>query len=92
MSGRGVSKRVNRGVFGEAPLAHLERTGLLEGGRRERRLLGSHGEQPGPGARTLPGDPSPLQGAFGQGHQAVLAPLALADTDQPARRITVRDL
>jgi hypothetical protein len=92
MRGRGVPKRVHRGVVGEATLAHHARTGLLEGGRRERRLLVSRGEPPGPGARTRPVDPSPLQGPCGQGHQAVLAPLALSDTDQQALRIKVRDL
>jgi hypothetical protein len=92
MRGIGVPKRVNRGVFGEATLAHDKLQGLLEGGRRERRLLVPRREQPGPGARTLPGDPSPLQGPFGQRHQAVLAPFALSDTDQHALRIKVRDL
>jgi hypothetical protein len=92
MRGRGVPKRVHRGVFGEATLAHHELQGLLEGGRRERRLLVSSGEPPGPGARTRPVDPSQLQGPFGHGHQAVFAPLALSDTDQQALRINVRDL
>ena len=92
MRGRGVPKRRNRGVFGEATLAHHELQGLLEGGRRERRLLVSSGEQPGPGARTLPVDPSQLQGPFGHGHQAVFAPLARSDTDQHALRLNVRDL
>ena len=92
MSGIGVPKRVHRGVFGEATRAHHELEGLLEGGRRERRLLVSSGEQPGPGARALPVDPSQLQGPFGQGHQAVFAPFALSDTDQHALRVNVRDL
>ena len=92
MSGRGVPTRGHGGVGGEATLAHHERNGLLEGGRRERRLLVSRGEHPGPGARTLPVDPSPLQGPFGHGHQAVFAPCALSDTDQQALRIKVRDL
>jgi hypothetical protein len=78
---------VNRGVCGEAPLAHHERAGLLEGGRRQRRLLVPSGAQPGPGARPLPVDPSPLQGPFGQGHEAVFAPFALTDTDQHPLRV-----
>jgi hypothetical protein len=92
MRGIGVPQRVHRGVCGEATLAHHELESLLESGRRERRLLVSRGEQPGPGARPLPVPPSQLQGPFGQGPSAVLAPCALADTDQHALRINVRDL
>jgi hypothetical protein len=92
MGGIGVPERGHRGVFGEATLADHELQGLLEGGRRERRLLVPSGEQPGPRARTLPVCPHQLQGPFGQGPQAVFAPLALADTDQHALGVDVRDL
>jgi hypothetical protein len=54
MGGIGVPQRVNRGVFGEATLTHHALKGLLQGSRRERRLLVPSGEQPGPGARPLP--------------------------------------
>ncbi len=91
-SGLGVPQRVNRGVFGEAALAHHELKGLLQGGRRERRLPVPSGEQPGSGVCPLPGHPSQLQGPFGQGHQAIFAPVALSNTDQHALRINGRAL
>ena len=80
--GRGVPERVERGLVGEATLAPHAREGLREGGRRERRLLVSSGAPPGSGARALPGSPPPLQGPCGQGPQAVLTALALANPDQ----------
>ena len=83
---------MNRGVFGEATLAYHERKGLLEGGRRERRLLEPSGAQPGPRARALLVYPQQLQDPFGQGHHAVFAPFALSDTDQQALGGDVRDL
>jgi hypothetical protein len=92
MGGIGVSERVNRGVFGEATLADHALKGLLEGSRRERRLLVPSGEPPGPGARTRPVEPPQLQGPFGQGPQTVFAPCALADPHQHALGGDVRNL
>ncbi len=88
----GVPERVHRGVFGEATLAYHELRGRLEGGRRERRLRGPSGEPPGPGARALPGSPPPLQSPCGQGHQAVFAPVALADADPQAQPTRIHHL
>jgi hypothetical protein len=82
--GGGVPARGAGGVLSEAALAPHARAGLLEGGGRERRLLVSSGAHPGPGARDLPIGSPPLQGPFGPGHIAVLAPVALADPDQHA--------
>jgi hypothetical protein len=92
MGGIGVSQRVHRGVFGEAPLAHHARQGRLQSSGRERRLLVSSGAHPGPRARPRPVSPPPLQGPCGQGPQAVLAPVALSDTPQHALGVDVRDL
>jgi hypothetical protein len=92
MHGVGMPERVDRGVFGEAALAHHELKGLLEGSRRQGRLLMPSWEQPWPGAGALPVRSQPLQGPFGQGHQAVFAPFALADPDQHALGVNVRDL
>jgi hypothetical protein len=92
MRGIRVPKRVNRGVFGKAALTHHARQGLLQGGRRERRLPVPSGEQPGSGACPLPVHPSQLQCPFGQGHQTIFAPLTLSNTDQHALRINIRDL
>jgi hypothetical protein len=74
MSGRGVPKRVNRGVFGEATLAYHERKGLLEGGRRERRLLVPSGAQPGPRARAA-SIPATAPGSVRPGAPRGLCPL-----------------
>jgi hypothetical protein len=90
--GIGGPERVNRGIFGEATLAYHELNGLLEDGRRERRLLVPSGAQPGPRARALPVYRQQLQGPFGQGHHAVFAPFALSDTGQQALGGDVRDL
>ena len=51
------------GILGEATLAHHELEGLLEGGRRERRLLVSSGEQPGRGLAATNGSRLTLSGA-----------------------------
>jgi hypothetical protein len=51
LRGVGVAERVDGGIFGEATLAHHALEGLLEGGRREGRLLGSGGWDGGFGGR-----------------------------------------
>jgi hypothetical protein len=89
--GSGGPTRGPRGVLGEATRAYHERTGLREGGRRERRRLIPRGAPPGPGGRALPVDPQPRQGPGGQGHPAIVPPVALSDTDPPARGIEGRD-
>ena len=91
MRGLGVPARVQRGVCGEATRADHARQGLLAGGRRERRRRVASGAHPGPGARVRPVDPPPLQGPCGQGHHAVLTPLALSDPAQQALGGEVRD-
>ena len=93
MRGIGVPKRVHRGVFGEATLAHHELQGLLEGGRRERRLLVSSGEHTRAGgahAASTTRHRSRVRSATGT--KRSLPPCALSDTDQHALRINVRDL
>jgi hypothetical protein len=87
-----MPERMERRVCGEAALAYHELKGLLEGSRRQGHRLVPSREPPGPGAYALPVRSHPFQGPFGQGPQAVFAPLALADPDQHPLGVDVRDL
>jgi hypothetical protein len=90
--GVGMPECMDRSVFGETALAYHEFKGLLEGSRRQGHLLVPSREPPGPGACALPVRSQPFQAPCGQGHQAVFAPLALADPDQHTLGVDVRDL
>ena len=92
MGGVGMPERVAGGIFRDAVLAHHELEGLLEGGRRQGCLRVPGREQPGSGACALPVRAQQLQGPFDQWHRAVFAPLALADPDQHALGVDIRDL
>lgn len=73
-------------------LAHDGFAGLLERARGERLLSGSGGEQPEPGALTLPIRLQECQGPAGQRHQAVFAPLAVAHPHVHTGRVDVGDV
>jgi hypothetical protein len=73
---------MNGGLLGAATVAQPRFTGLLEGGRGQRRRPVAGWEHPGLGPRTLPVRPSQLRHPGGQGHEASLAPFALAHSHQ----------
>jgi hypothetical protein len=92
MGGIGVPQRLDGGILGNATPAYHPLEGLLEGSRRERRLLGPGEEPPGVGPLALPVRPQHLSDPRGPGDEALVAALALAHAPQQALRVAVRDL